>query len=141
MNITSSLAYKLCVSLSLILSISPIYAQNMGAAQTDFDAGVTAYAEERYEDARTLYTKSCDANLAKACYNLGEMLIQDDGNGDTVQARLRYAKACDGGVADACSRLGWMFQSGLGGPENAEQTEFYYDKACDLGEKEACLYQ
>ncbi len=141
MNIIRNLACKLGLCLTFTCSLAPVHAEITSAAQMDFEAGVTAYAEERYEVARTLYTKACDANLAKSCYNLGEMLVQDDGSGNAAQARLYHAKACDGGVADGCSRLGWMYKVGLGGKEDTEQAEIYYEKACDLGDQNMCLYK
>jgi TPR repeat protein len=46
---------------------------------------------------------------------------------------------CDNGLAEGCSALGWFYLQGLGVDRDAVQARELYQKACNLGEKRACI--
>jgi TPR repeat protein len=58
---------------------------------------------------------------------------------DLGQAANAYQLGCDNGLAEGCSALGWFYLQGLGVDRDAVQARELYQKACNLGEKRACI--
>jgi len=67
-----------------------------------------------------------------------EALKGNSGTGADEEARLFWKSSCDAGFASACLHLGGMWQYGFGGPQDQEQANAAYRRACELGFEQAC---
>lgn len=58
------------------------------------------------------YKAACDASYADGCFELGQMVMQDDGGPDADTAVLLFSKGCDGGSVIACSAKADLLSNG-----------------------------
>ena len=85
------------------------------------------------------YTIACDANIPKACTNLGFRYGKGRGvSADLGRARELAEKACKLGDSMGCSNLGLYLRDGKGGPKDLDRAVTLSRKACDDGEGPAC---
>jgi len=83
----------------------------------------------------TFYAKECDAGIAIACIDLGNLYGYGQGVAkDKTHETALYSKACDAGEGEGCFHLGMMYE---GGRDNSREVALY-TKACDAGEGKAC---
>jgi TPR repeat protein len=89
--------------------------------------------------AKEMFEKSCNADNAQACANLG--IIYDQGHGvkkDAVKARELYEKGCSGGNSNGCFNVAVMREKGQGGPKDKAGAKAAYKESCDQGDDDAC---
>lgn len=63
------------------------------------------------------------------------MLISIYGNADTIE---EIKKTCNAGDAKSCKIMGDLTRAGLGVEQDNAKAEYYYDRACFDGNKDAC---
>ena len=86
----------------------------------------------------TLRTRTCEAGDARDCEKLGGSLLESRGLQNSPEAARVLRKACDAKRTTACLRLASVFESGqIGVPDPAAGLKLR-EKACDLGDADAC---
>lgn len=92
-------------------------------------------------------TKSaCDKGDARACYLQGQAErggadVTDMKSVDAANARAfkAFDRACDGKYVEACDELADVYAYGFGMPRDNDKAKAYWQRACDLGDKHACI--
>lgn len=86
--------------------------------------------------------KSCESDVAPACFNLALLYERGDTVAQSDQHALqRYQQACALNHALSCNNAGYMHQAGRGTPANAANASkafSYYQKSCELNEGIGC---
>lgn len=86
-------------------------------------------------------TQQCEANNAKACYDLGVAYYNGKGV-DSSKAFSLFKKACDLGSANGCSVVGVFYSKGAewnsGVAKDSSKAFAFYKKACDMGDALGC---
>jgi hypothetical protein len=98
-------------------------------------------AEQRAEVARAveLYTRACDAGVARACNVLGILVWQGRGViEDPTRAYSLYVRACDGGDPSGCFNASVCHKTGSCAEKNAAEATKFLQRACDGGDQDAC---
>ena len=99
-------------------------------------------ADRRGEPARAveLYTRACDAGVARACNLLGTLVWQGRGvsAADPKRAYSLYMRACDGGDAAGCFSAGICHRTGTCAEKNDAEATKLIQRACDAGDSRAC---
>ncbi|NHB24110.1 sel1 repeat family protein [Helicobacter pylori] len=114
-----------------------------------FDLSVKSNKAKDFTQAKKYFEKACNLNYAKGCVSLvglyeGEnLVIGENPSEKLVKERLKkaaqyYSKACDLKNDFGCSTLGAMQYIGKGVVKNEKQAAEKFEKACQLGHKEAC---
>ncbi len=86
--------------------------------------------------ARAPLEKGCSGDDARACLNLGLLLVQINSG---AQAPKLFEKACDAGVAPGCGELGRAYLEGkLGLAADPNKALGLLEKACNGGAHRAC---
>ena len=101
---------------------------------------------KRTRRALQLLRKGCEGAEPSACAFLGLAFSQGlAGSTDEKAARIAYQKAhelatlgCDDGKSDRCFLLAVMHQKGSGVPQDTAKSVGFLEKACELGEADAC---
>lgn len=96
-------------------------------------AGVGVVANK--DAARERYAALCDQDLPEACWQLGNLFLEE---GKWRDATPLYSRACDDGMAPACTNLGFQLYTGRGAAWNVAEAAAAYRKACDLGDAYGC---
>ncbi|KFA90099.1 tetratricopeptide repeat protein [Archangium violaceum] len=99
-------------------------------------------ADRRGEAPRAveLYTRVCDAGVARACNVLGTFVWQGRGVGapDPARAYSLYKRACEGGDPGGCFSAGICHRTGSCAEKNDAEANKLIQRACDGGDKRAC---
>jgi TPR repeat protein len=98
-------------------------------------------ADRRGDPARAveLYTRVCDAGVARACNVLGTLVWQGRGvSADPARAYSLYMRACDGGDAAGCFSAGICHRTGTCAEKNDAEATKLLQRACDAGDSRAC---
>ncbi len=87
------------------------------------------------------FLKGCRLGDSGACYVLGTNYDQGIGVKKNLNLATKYySKGCKLNEATSCYMIGMSFYRGIGGVQmDKEKGKKYLNKACDLGEPEACL--
>jgi TPR repeat protein len=93
-------------------------------------------APHNRNDAVKWYLKAAEQGHAEAQNSLGSIFLE---NRDFKQAIYWYEKALDQGNAEAVNSLGFMYDLGLGVPQDRKKGFDLYTRAADLGWAEAML--
>ena len=89
-----------------------------------------------------LLTRACQLGSAQGCTGAG--YIYDNGENvdiDYNQANVFFKKGCDeikDPAASSCYNLALNYQQGHGSDASNDRAKEYFDKACQLGDEEAC---
>ncbi len=90
--------------------------------------------------ARSLYRHACEGGNARACGNLGELLLDDArAGGDAGHALFLLGAACDAGSARHCGVLGWAYGAGVVVPRSPVAAASYLERSCARGEPLGCM--
>ncbi|MFO0614960.1 MAG: tetratricopeptide repeat protein [Polyangiaceae bacterium] len=82
----------------------------------------------------------CDANEARACTRLADLLFKGArAERDLPGALAAAQRACAGGDGLGCSTVALMLQDGIATPRDAKRAAELYDKGCELGVGVACF--
>ena len=89
-------------------------------------------------------TQQCEANNAKACFDLGVAYYNGTGVPTNQKKAFELAqKACDLGGANGCSAVGTFYVKGAewnsGVAKDSSKAFAFYKKACDMGYAEGCF--
>jgi uncharacterized protein len=98
-------------------------------------------AERRGEMARAveLYTRGCEAGVARVCNQLGTLVWQGRGvSADPARAHSLYLRACDGGDAAGCFSAAICHRTGACAEKNDAEATRLLRRACDGGDSRAC---
>jgi hypothetical protein len=86
--------------------------------------------------------KMCDDGKPEACTFVGQGLMRsfvDAGIPNRLELGATFLKrGCDGKHAVGCSELGRAYMMGKGVAEDWDQARHYFQKACDLGDRNGC---
>ncbi len=85
--------------------------------------------------ARERYTTLCDRDMPEACWQLGNLLVDDK---QFAESAPLFARACEEGLAVSCNNLGFQLYTGQGVTWNVGEAAAAYQKACDLGDAYGC---
>lgn len=85
--------------------------------------------------ARERYTTLCDRDLPEACWQLGNLLVDEKA---FTEAAALFSRACEEGLAASCNNLGFQLYTGQGVTWNVGEAAAAYQKACDLGDGYGC---
>lgn len=92
-----------------------------------------------YKKNLELYTKECQKDDAKSCYNLGLMYVNAQGvQEDLLKGAELFTKACDNGNMSACLDLSFMYVQGHGVKHNYPRAAELFEKTCDAGSSQGC---
>lgn len=88
-------------------------------------------------------TQQCEANNAKACYDLSVAYFNGTGVPENQKKAFELVqKACDLGSANGCSVVGVFYLKGAewnsGVAKDSSKAFAFYKKACDMGEAQGC---
>ena len=103
--------------------------------------------EHGYEQALSLFNKSCKRQEMDACVALGNLYYNGQGTRrDDNSAKELFQKACDVKNMNGCYHLGILNEKGHGLPRNYENAKRIYEEVCESGEGSGCnalglLYQ
>jgi TPR repeat protein len=86
----------------------------------------------------TLRTHTCEAGDARDCEKLGQDLLERRGVQSPRGAAAALQKACEAKRTSACLRLASLVESGAAGAPDPAAGVKLREKACDLGDAEAC---
>lgn len=109
---------------------------NMGLMY-DYGDGTT---EENDEKALGFYIKACDKNFYESCSKAA--FLYEEGKGikqDMKKAFNLYSKACGGEDAFACHNIA-VYYSKNDNEALRKLSINFYDKACDAGYAESCIF-
>jgi TPR repeat protein len=98
-------------------------------------------AERKGEVARAveLYTRGCEAGVARVCNVLGTLVWQGRGvSADPARAYSLYMRACDGGDAAGCFSAAICHRTGACAEKNDAEATKLLRRACDGGDSRAC---
>ncbi len=111
-----------------------------GTVRGCLDAGVEADRRGEAPRAVEMYTRVCDAGVARACNVLGTFVWQGRGVSapDPARAYSLYKRACDGGDASGCFSAGICHRTGTCAEKNDAEATRLIQRACDAGDKRAC---
>jgi hypothetical protein len=87
--------------------------------------------KEKYAEAAPLFSKACDAGIARGCADLA--YLYDQGKGvekDDSRAAMLATKACKAGDAYGCDSIGGLYEKGLGVTQDDSRAVEFYIKAC-----------
>jgi TPR repeat protein len=88
-----------------------------------------------------LAQRACDGGDAIACYQLGQLVMEDETGGgkvDAARATALYQKACDADMGQACFNLAWQFIRGTGAPQDEARGRELFERSCTLGDASGC---
>ena len=89
--------------------------------------------------ARSLYQQSCDGGNARACGNLGALVLREPSLGAPERALELLRSACDAVDARACATLGAAHLEGGAAPASPAEARRLLELACDRGEPSGCV--
>jgi uncharacterized protein len=88
-----------------------------------------------------LMQRGCDGGDPFACYELGQILMEEPAThvlGNAMRATALYQRACDLDLATACYNLAWQYLQGTGALRDEPRGRELERKACMLGDPGAC---
>ena len=94
--------------------------------------------------ARNYFEKSCDLNNGLGCNNLALAYMHLEGKNvqqNYYNAYRYFEKACTQNISTSCGALGILFLEGKGVNKSESAAIAYFNKACNLGDKEACQFR
>ena len=101
-----------------------------------------AEADRRAESPRAveLYTRACDAGLARACVALGTFHWQGRGvpQPDAARAYALYMRGCEAGDATGCFSAAICHRTGTCAEKNDAKATELLRRACEGGDSRAC---
>ncbi|WP_146618034.1 tetratricopeptide repeat protein [Lujinxingia litoralis] len=101
------------------------------------DAPADPLAALELDDPRLL---PCRQGDARACHELATSIAFDTTRQEGLpQSLVLLHRACELELAVACRDLGIVYEEGVGVDLSPELARDFYQRACDLGEQEACL--
>ncbi len=110
------------------------------ACELDYEGGcLTLLIGDKLVNKQELFqylSKACELNSGSGCNALGNFLY--DHRKDFKKAASYYSKACDLNNEFGCIHLGVMQYQGKVVVKNEKQAMEKFEKACQLGYKEAC---
>lgn len=110
-----------------------------GTVKGCLDAAMEADRKGDPARAVELYTRVCDAGVARACNVLGTLVWQGRGvSADPARAYSLYLRACDGGDAAGCFSAGICHRTGSCAEKNDAEATKFLKRACDAGDSRAC---
>jgi TPR repeat protein len=101
------------------------------------------------DDAKALelYGRACDLGWGVGCFDAA--LLFDGGHGRvrdaaaatvwSERAKAAYEKQCAAGVGDWCTNLGFMYEMGVGVPQDEARAAALYDEGCAKGHADGCV--
>jgi TPR repeat protein len=84
------------------------------------------------------YKKACDLGDQWGCNNYGYSLIEIDKVKNAAKGIELITLACDKQIGLACHNLGYYHYKGEIVAKDIKKAVYLYDKACIMGDKEAC---
>ncbi|QRK07904.1 sel1 repeat family protein [Archangium violaceum] len=110
-----------------------------GTVKGCFDAAAEAERKGEVARAAELYTRVCDAGVARACTVLGTLVWQGRGvSADPARAFSLYMRACEAGDAAGCFSAGICHRTGACAEKNDAEASKLLRRACDGGDARAC---
>ncbi|MCY1076658.1 tetratricopeptide repeat protein [Archangium lansingense] len=110
-----------------------------GTVKGCLDAATEAERKGESPRAVEMYTRVCDAGVARVCNVLGTFVWQGRGvTADPARAYSLYMRACDGGDASGCFSAGICHRTGTCAEKNDAEATRLIQRACDGGDKRAC---
>ena len=110
-----------------------------GTVKGCFDAALEAERKGDSARAAEMYTRSCDAEVARACTQLGTFAWQGRGmSADPARAYSLYMRGCDGGDAAGCFSAAICHRTGTCAEKSDAQATKLLQRACDGGDSRAC---
>jgi serine/threonine protein kinase len=83
------------------------------------------------------FAKACDVGVTTDCFHAANYAVRHH---DYRQADIFYRQACNGGIMKACSILASDYETGTGVEQDDNMMRQLYQKACDGGHADSCLY-
>lgn len=111
-----------------------------GTVKGCLDAALEADRKADSARAVELYTRTCDAGVARACVTLGTFQWQGRGGlqADPAKAYLLYMRGCEAGEASGCFSAGICHRTGACAEKNDAKATELLRRACDGGDSRAC---
>ena len=81
------------------------------------------------------FYKACDLKYPLGCSNLGYLYKKQN---NFTKSYKFYKLACEYKDGYSCFVVGYFHKKGLGVSKDTKKAEYYYNKACSLGYREAC---
>lgn len=91
------------------------------------------------ERARSLYERACDGGNARACGNLGELVLRDPALGAPERAVSLLRSSCEAGQPRACATLGVAALEGRVRLASPDEPRLLLARACGRGEPAGCV--
>lgn len=104
--------------------------------QACFDLGVILSNQRQPREAAEAYERSCNLNNPQACQNLALVYQEMGRDADAFKANSR---ACKLNMPRACFNIGIAYANGNGVKKNNAQSRAFLNKACKMGDSDACL--
>jgi TPR repeat protein len=96
-----------------------------------------AEAEQRPEEALTLYQRACEKDVFTSCVRLGSLHAEGLGTPKSEPEALKaWLRACDAQLAEGCAGAARIL---AGTPTDVARARELEDKACTLGHKASCM--
>ncbi len=95
---------------------------------------------ENFSFSYPYYVLACNYGEPDGC-NDATMVIFNKKEGVHESEKTMFAlasRSCDLGDKTGCANLGYLYKNGMGVAQNMTQSSKYYQKACQLGDKESC---
>ena len=151
-NLNSGLA---CFNLGVAYQIGQFYTKDFKKSYNLYNKACTlkegkacsdlgvAYMEgikvqKNQNKAISLFRKGCSFDNGTSCLNLGVMYFKRKHLHDYTKALQLFKRACHLNNGGGCLHFGIMHENGIGTKVDTVKAFSFYDKACTLGEKQAC---
>jgi TPR repeat protein len=90
--------------------------------------------------ARELHRHACESGDARACGNLGELLLASGAAGsESDRAFALLFQACAGGSGRHCAAIGRAYVTGTALPHSPSTAASFFEDACAHGDAASCL--
>lgn len=136
---------KILLSASLFLSFT--YAESMpidkltercfeGKAYSCANAAINYYSKEDYESAYSLFTKGCELDDERSCFQKAQMEYKGKGNvkQDEEKALKSFEELCKKDSFESCLFLGRDAEQ----KNKSQDAKRYFYRACSIGIDEGC---
>ncbi len=96
--------------------------------------------EQNYAFAYPYYVTACNYGKSDACNSATMMIFNKEKGvteGDETMLQLAL-RSCEFSNKTGCANVGYLYKNGRGVAQNSVLAHKYYQKACELGDKDSC---
>lgn len=109
-----------------------------GSAQSCYFMGEEVFVQDKPLLAEYYFRDSCSLGSKEGCLKYALILVSSNTPDNFKRAISPLTSSCQEGSGVGCYLLGMSYSEGLGCTKDVEQSKELLEKACELGESNAC---